>query len=75
MKDIAAKCGVTVATVSKALSDKDDIGEEMKIKIRKTATIFFHTFYPYVIRFCIYGVGINKFCLFESAISISKTDM
>lgn len=37
MKDIAARCGVTVATVSKALSDKADIGEEMKKRIRKAA--------------------------------------
>ena len=27
MKDIAATCGVSVATVSKALNDHSDIGE------------------------------------------------
>ncbi|MBO4901853.1 MAG: LacI family DNA-binding transcriptional regulator [Lachnospiraceae bacterium] len=33
--DVAKRCGVSVATVSKALSDKKDIGEETKEKIRK----------------------------------------
>jgi LacI family transcriptional regulator/LacI family purine nucleotide synthesis repressor len=37
MKDIAAVCGVSVATVSKALNDHSDIGEETKEKIRDTA--------------------------------------
>jgi LacI family transcriptional regulator/LacI family purine nucleotide synthesis repressor len=37
MKDIAAVCGVSVATVSKALNDHSDIGEETKEKIRGTA--------------------------------------
>lgn len=37
MKDIAAACGVSVATVSKALNDHSDIGEETKTKIRGVA--------------------------------------
>ncbi len=37
MKDIAAACGVSVATVSKALNDQNDIGAETKEKIRRTA--------------------------------------
>lgn len=37
MKDIAAKCGVSVATVSKSLNDHSDIGEETKKMIRDTA--------------------------------------
>ena len=37
MKDIAAKCGVSVATVSKALNNHSDIGEETKALIRQTA--------------------------------------
>ncbi len=37
MKDIAAACGVSVATVSKALNNHSDIGEETKDKIRNTA--------------------------------------
>ena len=37
MKDIAARCGVSVATVSKALNDHSDIGEETKNKIRRIA--------------------------------------
>lgn len=37
MKDIAAVCGVSVATVSKALNNHCDIGEETKEKIRSTA--------------------------------------
>lgn len=37
MKDIAAACGVSVATVSKALNDQNDIGEETKEKIRRVA--------------------------------------
>ena len=35
--DIAEKCGVSVNTVSHALNDKDDISEETKAYIRKTA--------------------------------------
>ena len=37
MKDIAARCGVSVATVSKALNDHSDIGEETKARIREVA--------------------------------------
>lgn len=37
MKDISIKCGVSVATVSKALNDHSDIGEATKLNIRKTA--------------------------------------
>jgi len=34
MKDIAVACGVSVATVSKALNDQKDIGEETKKRVR-----------------------------------------
>lgn len=37
MKDIAAACGVSVATVSKALNDHSDIGEETKQHIKEAA--------------------------------------
>lgn len=37
MKDIAKECNVTIATVSKALNDKEDIGIEMKQRIKETA--------------------------------------
>lgn len=37
MKDIAAKCGVSVATVSKALNNHSDIGEETKAMVRQIA--------------------------------------
>ena len=37
MKDIADKCGVSVATVSKALNDHNDIGETTKKHIREIA--------------------------------------
>ncbi|GAA0181019.1 substrate-binding domain-containing protein [Clostridium sediminicola] len=37
LKDIAAKCGVSVSTVSKALNDSSDISEERKNIIRKKA--------------------------------------
>ncbi|MBO5176888.1 MAG: LacI family DNA-binding transcriptional regulator [Lachnospiraceae bacterium] len=37
MKDIAAACGVSVATVSKALNDHSDIGEETKQHIKEVA--------------------------------------
>lgn len=37
MKDIAAKCGVSVATVSKALNNHSDIGEDTKKIICETA--------------------------------------
>lgn len=38
LKDIAAECGVSIATVSKALNDHSDIGVETKIRIRKKAS-------------------------------------
>lgn len=37
MKDIAAKCNVSVATVSKALNDQTDIGEATRLLIKQTA--------------------------------------
>lgn len=37
MKDISIACGVSVATVSKALNDHADIGEETKLHIRRVA--------------------------------------
>lgn len=37
MKDIAKLCGVSVATVSKALNDYSDIGDETKKRIREAA--------------------------------------
>ena len=37
LKDIAARCGVSIATVSKALNDHSDIGQETKERIRQTA--------------------------------------
>ncbi len=37
LKDIAAECGVSIATVSKALNDHSDIGVETKTRIRKKA--------------------------------------
>ena len=37
MKDIAGVCKVSVATVSKALNDHKDIGEDTKARIREVA--------------------------------------
>ncbi len=37
MKDISIACGVSVATVSKALNDHEDIGEDTKNHIQKVA--------------------------------------
>lgn len=37
MKDISAACGVSIATVSKALNNHSDIGEDTKEHIRKVA--------------------------------------
>ena len=37
MKDISAACGVSVATVSKALNDHKDVGDETKARIRQAA--------------------------------------
>lgn len=37
LKDIAARCGVSIATVSKALNGQPDIGEETRIRITRIA--------------------------------------
>ena len=37
LKDIAHRCGVSTATVSKALHDQKDIGAETKNRIKKIA--------------------------------------
>lgn len=37
MKEIARRCGVSVATVSKALNDYSDVGEETKRMVRQAA--------------------------------------
>lgn len=37
LKDISAACGVSVATVSKALNNHNDVSEETKIRVRKAA--------------------------------------
>ncbi|MFA9465404.1 MAG: LacI family DNA-binding transcriptional regulator [Velocimicrobium sp.] len=37
MKDIALACDVSVATVSKALNNHKDVGEDTKVRIRETA--------------------------------------
>ncbi|HKM33851.1 MAG TPA: LacI family DNA-binding transcriptional regulator [Lachnospiraceae bacterium] len=37
LKDVAASCGVSIATVSKALNNQNDIGEETKLLVRQTA--------------------------------------
>ncbi|MBE5891140.1 MAG: LacI family transcriptional regulator [Lachnospiraceae bacterium] len=37
LKDIAAACGVSVATVSKALNDQNDIGADTKERVRRVA--------------------------------------
>ena len=37
LKDIATECGVSVATVSKALNDLNDVGQETKERIREVA--------------------------------------
>ena len=37
MKDISELCGVSIATVSKALNDQSDIGEETKARIKQVA--------------------------------------
>lgn len=37
IKDVAIKCGVSIATVSKALNDHSDIAEATKEKVRKIA--------------------------------------
>lgn len=52
IKDIAKMCGVSVATVSKALNDKDDIGEKTKIHIKEVAKEmgYFPQYYARAIR-------------------------
>ena len=37
LKDIAQRCNVSIATVSKAMNDQSDIGRETKDKIKRTA--------------------------------------
>ncbi|MCA5010837.1 LacI family DNA-binding transcriptional regulator, partial [Clostridioides difficile] len=37
MKELAQHCGVSVATVSKALNDQNDIGESTKTRIKEAA--------------------------------------
>lgn len=37
MKELAQHCGVSVATVSKALNDQSDIGESTKIRVKQAA--------------------------------------
>ncbi|MDD3205297.1 MAG: LacI family DNA-binding transcriptional regulator [Lachnospiraceae bacterium] len=37
MKDISVRCGVSVATISKALNDHTDIGEDTRLHIKKVA--------------------------------------
>ena len=44
MKDIAKLCGVSVATVSKALNDYSDVGEATKARIRAVAEE--HGYFP-----------------------------
>ena len=36
MKDVAVECGVSIATVSKALNDHSDISEETRRKVKDT---------------------------------------
>lgn len=52
IKDIAKICGVSVATVSKALNDKEDIGEETKKHIKEVAKKmgYFPQYYARAIR-------------------------
>ncbi|MBO5484620.1 MAG: LacI family DNA-binding transcriptional regulator [Lachnospiraceae bacterium] len=52
IKDIAKMCGVSVATVSKALNDKEDIGEETKRHIKEVAKKmgYFPQYYARAIR-------------------------
>ncbi|MCR5625052.1 MAG: LacI family transcriptional regulator [Lachnospiraceae bacterium] len=52
IKDIAEMCGVSVATVSKALNDKDDISEKTKEEIKRVARemSYFPQFYARAIR-------------------------
>lgn len=52
IKDIAKLCGVSVATVSKALNDKEDIGEETKKHIKEVAKKmgYFPQYYARAIR-------------------------
>ena len=37
IKDVAKKCGVSAATVSKALNDRDDVSQGTKENVRKVA--------------------------------------
>lgn len=38
MKDVAVECGVSIATVSKALNDHSDISEETRRKVKEAVT-------------------------------------
>ena len=38
LKDIAARCGVSTATVSKALNDQSDISEKTKNRVKRVAS-------------------------------------
>lgn len=38
LKDIAARCGVSIATVSKALNDQQDISRETRDRVRRVAS-------------------------------------
>lgn len=52
IKDIARICGVSVATVSKALNDKEDVGEKTKRRIKEVAKEqgYFPQYYARAIR-------------------------
>ena len=38
IKDVAKKCGVSTATVSKALNNRDDVSEATREQIKKVAS-------------------------------------
>ena len=48
IKEVALRCGVSVATVSKALNNKSDVGEETKQKIL-TEKILCKNFFIFVL--------------------------
>ena len=49
IKDIAKECGVSVATVSKALNDQDDISQSTKEKVRKAASVQKENYLPFLL--------------------------